>query len=396
MIKRNDMKKMIMLVVGTMMGLSVQAQQIESVLQQIEQNNKELQAQQQLTTAAKMEVRTQNNLEDPKVSYSPFFGKGIDGVASSEMVVSMGFDFPTLYASRHKAGNLQHNYLDYQQQNIRRNILLQAKNLCLDMIRLNQEHALLQARSKNAQTLLELFEKRLEEGDATALDVNKIKMERMNVQTEVARNNAAHRTALQLLMAMNANMPLEFSDMKYPEVEQVRDYNQLYDEVMGTDASIMAATAAVRAAEKNVSVNKQQWIPKFEVGYRRNTSLNEKFNGLLVGGSIPLFSNRKKVQIARAQAISSQLSLDNARLQLEAAVQSQFNEIQQLREALDAYDVALMYETLDMLNEAVTSGHLSVITYYVEAENVYKNLAAYMEVENQYQKVMAAVYKNRL
>ena len=390
------MKKIIIIAVGAFLSLSAQAQQLDSVLRQIEQNNKELQAQQQLTEAAKMEVRTQNNLEDPKVSYSPFFGKGIDGVASSEMVVSMGFDFPTLYVSRHQEGSLQHVALDRQQQAVRRDILLRAKTLCLELIRLNQEHNLLQERSKNAQMLLELYVKRLEEGDANALDVNKIKMERMNVQTEVARNNAAHRTALQQLMAMNANLPLEFTEQTYPKVEVVRDYNQLYDEVMASDVALQAAEASVRAAEKAVSINKQQWIPKLEVGYRRNTSLNEKFNGLLVGGSIPLFSNRKKVKIARAQAISSQLTLDNARLQAEAAVQSQFNEIQQLKEALDAYDVALMHETLDMLNEAVTSGHLSVITYYVEADNVYKNLAAYMEVENQYQKVMAEVYKNRL
>ena len=390
------MKKIAVLAVGMFFGLSAQAQQIESVLQQIEQNNKELQAQQQLTNAAKMEVRTENNLGDPNINYSPFFGKGIDGVASSEMVVSMGFDFPTLYVTRHQEGSLQHAYLDHQQQAVRRDILLQAKNLCLELIRLNQEHDLLVERSKNAQGLLELFEKRLEEGDATALDVNKIKMERMNVQTEVARNNAAHRTALQQLMAMNANLPLEFSQMTYPKVEVIRDYNQLYDEVMATDASLQAAEAAVRAAEKAVSVNRQQWIPKFEVGYRRNTSLDEKFHGVLVGGSIQLFSNRKKVKIARAQAISSQLTRDNARLQVEAAVQSQFNEIQQLREALEAYDVTLMHETLDMLNEAVSSGLLSVIAYYVEADNVYKNLAAYREVENQYQKVMAEVYKNRL
>lgn len=390
------MRKIILFALGIAMGLNAYAQQLDQVLRQIEKNNKELQAQQQLTKAAKMEVRTQNYLEDPKVSYSPFFGKGVDGVASSEMVVSMGFDFPSLYVSRHQAGNLQHEYLDCQQQTVRRDVLLQAKNLCLDLIRLNKEHELLLARNKNAQNLLELFQKRLEEGDANALDVNKIKMERMNVQTEVARNNAAHRKALQQLMAMNANLPLEFSEMVYPKVEVIRDMNQLYDEVMSTDASLLAAQASVRVAEKAISVNKQQWIPKFEVGYRRNTSLNEKFHGLLVGGSIPIFSNRKKVKIARAQAISSQLSLDNARLQVEASVQGQFNEIQQLKEALDAYDVPLMNETLDMLNEAVTSGHLSVITYYVEAENVYKNLAAYMEVENQYQKVMAEVYKNRL
>ena len=43
-------------------------------------------------------------------------------------------------------------------------------------------------------------------------------MERMNVQTEAAQNAAAHRTALQQLLAMNGNQPLEFDETSYPDV----------------------------------------------------------------------------------------------------------------------------------------------------------------------------------
>jgi len=32
----------------------------------------------------------------------------------------------------------------------------------------------------------------------------------------------------------------------------------------------------------------------------------------------------------------------------------------------------------------------------VETESIYKNLQAYMQIENQYQKVMANIYKNNL
>lgn len=375
---------------------SLQAQQIADVLRSIEQNNKELQAQQKKTEAAKMEVQTQNSLSDPTVEYSPFFAKEVDGVVSSELVISQEFDFPTLYAARRQSGKLQQEVLDRQQQAVRREILLNAKNLCLDLIRLNQEKALLDARRKNADELLALFEKRLHEGDAGVLEVNKIKMERMNVQTEVAQNNAAHRTALQALLAMNGNLPLEFAENTYPQIEEVKDYNALYDEMMLTDAGLLASDAAARAAAKEVRVNKQNWLPKLSVGYRRNTSVGEKSNGFLVGGSIPVFSNRKKVKIARAQEVSARLQLDNARLQAEALVQSRFNEIQQLKEAMKAYDVPLMHQTLDMLKQAVTAGQLSIIEYYVEVEGVYRNLQAYMQIESQYQKLMAEIYKNRL
>lgn len=383
-------------IVGLFLVGSLQAQNIADVLQSIERNNKELQAQLQLTEAAKMEVQTQNSLSDPTIDYSPFFAKGVDGVASSELVVSQEFDFPTLYAARRQSGKLQQEVLDRQQQAVRRTILLDAKNLCLDLIRLNQEKALLDARKKNADELLTLFEKRLQEGDAGILEVNKIKMERMNVQTEVTQNNAAHRTALQSLLAMNGNLPLEFTADTYPQIEKISDYNALYDEIMLTDADLLASDAAARAAAKEVSVNKQNWLPKLSVGYRRNTSLDEKSNGFLIGGSIPLFSNRKKVKIARAQEVGARLQLDNARLQAEASVQSRYNEVLQLQEAMKAYDVPLMHETLDMLKQAVMAGQLSIIEYYVEVDGVYRNLQSYIQIENQYQKLMADIYKNRL
>lgn len=391
------MRKQYMIgVVGLFLAGSLQAQNIADVLQSIERNNKELQAQLQLTEAAKMEVQTQNSLSDPTIDYSPFFAKGVDGVASSELVVSQEFDFPTLYAARRQSGKLQQEVLDREQQAVRRSILLDAKNLCLDLIRLNQEKALLDARKKNADELLTLFEKRLQEGDAGILEVNKIKMERMNVQTEVTQNNAAHRTALQSLLAMNGNLPLEFTADTYPQIEKISDYNALYDEIMLTDADLLASDAAARAAAKEVSVNKQNWLPKLSVGYRRNTSLDEKSNGFLIGGSIPLFSNRKKVKIARAQEVGARLQLDNARLQAEATVQSRYNEVLQLQEAMKAYDVPLMHETLDMLKQAVMAGQLSIIEYYVEVDGVYRNLQAYIQIENQYQKLMADIYKNRL
>ena len=373
-----------------------QAQTIDDVLRSIEENNKTLQAQRQATQAGKMEIQTRNNLEDPSVEYSPFFAKGVDGMASSELVVTQGFDFPTLYAARRQSGKLQQEVLEHQQQAARREVLLTAKNLCLDLIRLNQENALLTERKRNSDELLKLFEERFEKGDAGILEVNKIKMEQMSIQTEVAQNNAAHRTALQQLLAMNGNLPLEFSADTYPQVEPINDYNTLYNEVMTTNAGLLEADAAVRAATKEVNVNKQSWLPKIEVGYRRNTSVGEKSNGFLVGGSLPLFSNRKKTKIARAQALSAQLQLDDARLQTEAQVQSRFNEMQQLREAMQAYDVTLMHKTLRLLNDAVKAGQLSVIDFHVEAENVYKNLQAYIALENQYQKLMASIYENRL
>ena len=97
-------------------------------------------------------------------------------------------------------------------------MLLEAKTLCLDMIRLNRQRDLLDKRMQNADELLALYEERLRAGDATVIEVNKIKMERMSIQTEVLQNHTDHRTALQSLLALNGNMPLTFEGREYPTV----------------------------------------------------------------------------------------------------------------------------------------------------------------------------------
>lgn len=389
------MKKLI-ITIALCLPIGMQAQNIEQVLQSIEQNNKELQSQAQLSKAQKMENRTENNLPDPTVSYSSFYKNGMGPGHGTETVVSQGFDFPTQYITRNRQATLENEAIDIQQQAVRRDILLQAKLLCLDLIQLNQENELIQIRMKNANDLQAMYEKRLQTGDANALEVNKVKMERMNVQTEVAQNNAAHRTALQTLLAMNGNLPLEFSATAYPQVKEINDYNTLRDEVIASDLDLQAMGYVARAAEKQVSVDKQNWLPKLQAGFRRNTDSEMSMNGFVIGGSIPLFSNRKKVQIAKAQALSAQLLKEDAQLEKENELMALYNEMKQLKQALDTYDVPLMHRSLALLKQALEEGQLSLIEYFVEAEGIYKNLQARMQLENQYQKVMANIYKNEL
>ena len=386
----------IILTIALGLPMWMQAQSIDQVLQSIEQNNKELQSALQLSKAQKMENRTANNLPDPTVSYSSFYKNGAGPGHGTEFVASQGFDFPTQYITRNRQADLANEALDKQQQAVRRDILLKAKTLCLDLVLLNQEKALMDIRKQNADELEALYAKRLEAGDANILEVNKIKMERMNVLTEVAQNAAAHRSALQSLLAMNGNMPLEFADTQYPEVREILDFNTLRDEVMASDFDLQALSFATKAAEKQVSVNKQDWLPKLQAGFRRNTDSEMSMNGFVVGGSIPLFSNRKKVQIAKAQALSAQLMQEDARLEVENNLMALYNEMQQLKEAMNAYDVPLLHKSLDILKQALKEGQISLIEYFVEAESVYQNLQARMQLENQYQKVMASIYKNEL
>ena len=63
---------------------------------------------------------------------------------------------------------------------------------------------------------------------------------------------------------------------------------------------------------------------------------------------------------------------------------------------MNAYDVPYMHQTISLRQYSVNAVQRSIIDCYVEDDNVDGNLQSYITLENQYQKLMADIYKNRL
>lgn len=389
------MKKIILATMAFAAVVSAKAQDINAVLKSVEQNNMELKALLKGNEAADIENKSQNTLEDLSIEYSPFFQSETSGIASSELVITQGFDFPTLYGARKKAGQLQRNVLDMQYQTARRDILVNAKKLCLDIINYNKQKQLLQERRKNADELLAMFELKFKNGDATSLELNKIKLDRMNLETELVQADTKHANAMQQLQALNGGQPIEVNMTEYPQAP-ADDEVTMYEKAVATDWTVRTAQASVLAAEQDVKVNKQSWIPKFEIGYRRNTEGDNASNGFLIGGSIPLFSSKNKVKIAKARQTEAVMQHANARINAENSARTMITQMKQLKASADAYDVPLMRQTLKLLRTAVENGEISVTEYYVEADNIYKNMITYMDIERQYQDALTEIYKNEL
>ncbi len=389
------MKKIILAAMAFAAVVSAKAQDINAVLKSVEQNNMELKALLKGNEAADIENKSQNTLEDLSIEYSPFFQSETSGIASSELVITQGFDFPTLYGARKKAGQLQRNVLDMQYQTARRDILVNAKKLCLDIINYNKQKQLLQERRKNADELLAMFELKFKNGEATSLELNKIKLDRMNLETELVQADTKHANAMQQLQALNGGQPIEVNMTEYPQAP-ADDEVTMYEKAVATDWTVRTAQASVLAAEQDVKVNKQSWIPKFEIGYRRNTEGDNASNGFLIGGSIPLFSSKNKVKIAKARQTEAVMQHANARINAENSARTMINQMKQLKASADAYDVPLMRQTLKLLRTAVENGEISVTEYYVEADNIYKNMITYMDIERQYQDALTEIYKNEL
>lgn len=376
-------------------GASAQTDGIAKVLQSVEANNKELRAYRQLNASRKIDNQTTNNLQDPTVSYSYQFSSPSGLGKSTELTVSQGFDFPTLYGKRSELNRLKGNALDRENGGLRRELLLKTKDLCLDIIFLNKQKALLDERLKNASELSDLYRRRLELGDASSLEGNKVSLELLNARTESMMNETTRQTKLQELAAMNGNQPIELTDTSYLPVEAA-DIAQLKQESLLADADIQLLDSEREVAKQQLSVSKAQWLPKLELGYRRNTGAGEQFNGVLVGVSIPLFQNKNKVNLAKAQSLYVDIKKESTTQQLESRISQLYKESEMLQSSMKAYNHAAISGNLSLLNEALRVRQISLIEYFTEVSVVFQARGNYMELENRYQKVMAQLLKYKL
>lgn len=370
---------------------------IDRIMRTIESNNKELKANAQLVSAQKLETRTDNNLPDPSLSYSHLWGGKDKNETIGELVVSQSFDFPSLYATRNKLNRLKAQAFDSQADVARQSILLQAKEVCLDIIMLRRQKQLLDEHLNNAEELAKIYAKRLETGDVNVLKTNKINLELLNIKTEVSQNNTALNNKIQELTALNGNIPIVFEENNYPSAPFPNDLQALRSELLATDRSILALNNESAVAHKQISVNKSQWLPKLEVGYRRNTETGTPFNGVVVGFSFPLFENRNKVKVAKAQALNVDLQKENVVLQTESELTQLYREAEMLHSSMVEYQKLFQeQQDLQLLRKALSGKQINIIEYFVEVAVIYQSKQKYLQLENQYQKTMAEIYKSRL
>ena len=355
------------------------AQDIEHVLASIEANNIQLQALQKKQEADRHQMKSESNLGETEIEYSPFYTSGVGGMASSELVVSQGFDFPSLYAARRKAQMAAYAQMGCEQLALKQDILLQARLLCLQIIYLRKCMAIEDQRMEALSRMEQLLNVKLENGEATIIEVNKLKIEKSGLEKTRLQTASSLQKARHALQALNGGKEVAFSRTDYPQQGEMEDDASVLTRYLANDAGLKATRLSVETAAGKVKVSKMESLPQLAVGYRRNTELKEVSNGFLVGASIPIFSNRHKTREARKRQEAAELDAAEKQSSTQSYVESLLEERNLLRTALATFSMSLTDSTLATLATATDEGQITAIGYWQEAEALYKSKSDYEE-----------------
>ena len=371
---------------------------IDQVLKSIETNNKSLQANTKMTDAQKLEAQTGKFLANPSVEWEQMWGNRNNPGSEYTLTVKQSLDFPTTYSNKNKLANLKANTIGFQSAAYRQQLLLNAKQTCIEIIYLRKQKSLLDERLANAETMFALYKKRFESGDANQLELNKIQLELLNAQNQSRLNKAALTAAEEQLRNFNGGNPITFDATDYPTGEELINFDQLQAAFMEADPNLKSLTGDQEIANREVKLSRSLTLPKFDVGYKRNAASDHvASNGFMVGVSIPLFENKNTVKKTKAQAEFATASLEDNRLNLKTNLQQLYQQAEALQISRTDYAKVLEQQrNIELLNKALNAGQLSVIDYFTELTTIYDSHQSYLDVEKEYHSILAQLYQYKL
>lgn len=364
----------------------------EGVLAEIEANNPSLAAKRKLVHAESIDAKVGNSLENPEVEYAHTWGHPSELGKTGELTVTQSFDFPTLYADRNKLAKLKAQQYGYEYAAYRQQLLLEAQMLCIEIMALQEKDVYLRKLYDDASIVSELTERKNAAGDASVMDVNKAKFECVNAMNACKMNEVELASAEKRLIAMNGGKPVEAPWGNTGDIWVVPPYDTAVGRYRESYPELQAVMAELTVAGQEVKVSKSRSLPKITLGYKNEFSKGERFNGLVVGMSIPMFGNRNSVKSAKARNIYAEAELARAQSDIENTIAELYAREAILRSTVEQYDVlAGSDDTADMLSRSIHSGHITLVEYYAQLQPVYDIYLAMAGAKMEYRMVCAAI-----
>lgn len=370
---------------------------IDNVVSTVATNNKTIQANRQYWEARKLQFQTGITPSDPTVQYDYMQGKPSSAGNQTDFSVAQALDFPTTYIKKRQLADEQIAQADFEMNVVRQNVLLEAKQICISLVFRNKLNVELVKRKQDHERHLLDFQEKLDKGDGNILDVNKAKLQLIEINRDFQENGAAFVQLTQQLASLNGGVAIIFNDTLYPLPRIVPAFDQLQLEYETIDPLRKSLEHEKLIAQKQVEVSKSLWLPKLEAGYHYQGILGQTYSGVHTGISIPLWENKNTVKLQKANVILADLNLQDHINKHYYEIKQLYERYLQLRQTLEDYrSVMSSLNSSFLLNKALSLGEITAIEYYMEMTYFKNAYRSYLETEEEFNEVITQLFKYQL
>lgn len=340
-----------------------------------------------MTARAEVEkLRAEASLPGPELEFSYQWGMHDVGTKLNAGV-SQSFDWPGVYASRHKAVKQAESSLSAVDQARRRLVATELRVMLVEFVSLRRQVSAL----CEIDTLLARMEEKMRRGydggEVTLLDINKLAIARANADQELflarTKMDDLEGTISETSQTISHDILARLDD--FLPAFSVPDEATYMAHAEQMDPEMLATLGEARSADISAEIERRSMLPGFSAGYLYSHEQGETFHGLSVGMTLPSRANARLAAAAKLESEAAKTSLEGAR----AAHKARYHTLVENVAALDGAIKRLgpvfeKHDNLRLLEKAFNSGQISVLDFLQELEYFSRARLDYLEDVGQY------------
>jgi len=379
-----------------MISVNTSAQSIQDILKTIEKNNLEIQAGQKFLNSKEQEYKHNVLPEGPEFSYGYFPDNSNNPGPKETFQISQSFQMPFFYRNQSKYSKLLVEKEQVNQNLLRQEILFRAKSLLIEYIYYTKMELELEKRLEHAENLFEAYQQKLESGDGNVLEMNKSKLHLLHLKNQRKRNVSESNRIKEQLVYLNGKQELDLDISTY-KISNNYSVDSVLQDRLTNGQKITFSKIQSNSSEQLLKVTKNKQLPEFSVGYGGETVADEKFRGLIVGVSIPLWGSASAIKSARYQSEYMQLNHQLMIKQVQTEVNVQVEKVESLANSLNDFKETLsQVNNIELLKKAKSLGEISMIEYFMEISYFYQVYDDFLMIEKEYYLALAELFRYRL
>lgn len=361
------------------------AQDMTTLLPQIEQNNKTLKALRQEVQAEKEANHIGLAPDNPEVEFHYLWGSATSMDNRMDITVSQSLPLSKVFGYQLRLAKQQDLRADLRLKVERTNILLEAEQKCIEIVYCNVLLREYQKRLDHAEALAQAYEEKFAAGNTNAIEYNKIRLNLATAMGDYRRIETERSTLVEQLAALNGGEPIALTDTAFTLPLPPADFDSWYQEAEQRSPMLQYVRQESEVAQADVRLSRAEWLPELRLGYMTEGMTGEYYQGLTVGLTLPLWQNTHRMRQAKAAQEAASLRLEEQRQQFLSTLRAQYAEVSGLQKTWQGYvDALRMTNSADLLLEALQAGQISMLDYMQELSLYYDATSAALAAQRDY------------
>lgn len=345
----------------------------------------------------------------PKTNIQGQFGQFNSYAKDNSFTISQSFEFPTVYANQNKLAKAAIKNSEWEHKTAQLEISTQVKQLYWQLAYLQSKQKLYQWQDTLYNRFFKAAEVRMQSGETNRLELISARSQSMELKNQLQQINVDILNLngkFQTLLNINSIVLLEDTVLTKIDFLPNVDSSSVHE-----NPAIAIETHKIKVSQIESKLESSKMMPEINVGYFSQTMIGstqdfngipriynagDRFNGVQVGISVPLFfgSNVSAIKASKLKETNAELRAEYIRKSYENNYKSLIADFYKYQSSLNYYEQQALPEADIIIDQATKSYKAGAMDYLDYIQNIGRTLSIklnYLDGLNNYNQTIILI-----